>query len=172
MKQPAPHRPAKFWPLVGFATLAGMRSQSAPAFLTHLFTHQPTPGLAGSPLRFMQKPLVASGFKLLAAGEIVADKLPGTPNRTAALGLLGRLLSGALVGAAWYKSRHGSAWGGAALGGAVAVAATFASFALRMGVSRAAGLPVALVGVGEDALVLAGGAALLRSQQGPQGRAL
>ncbi|WP_375418895.1 hypothetical protein [uncultured Hymenobacter sp.] len=172
MKQPVNHAPARFWPLVGFATLAGMRSQSAPAFLTHLLTHQPNPNLARSPLRFMQKPLVATGFKLLAAGEIVTDKLPAAPNRTAPPVLLGRLLSGALVGATWYKSRHGSAWGGAALGGAVAVAATFASFALRMGVSRAAGLPVALVGVGEDALVLAGGAALLRAQKPPQGRAL
>ena len=172
MKQPFNHRPAKFWPLVGFATLAGMRSQSAPAFLTYLLTHRPTPNLAGSPLRFMQKPLVATTWKLIAAGELVADKLPGVPNRTAPPILLGRLLSGALVGAAWYKSQHGSAWSGAALGAAIAGAATFASFALRMGVSRAAGLPVALVGVGEDALVLAGGAALLRTQKPPQGRAL
>ena len=172
MKQPTSARSARFWPLVGFATLAGIRSQSAPAFLTHLLTHRPNPGLAGSPLRFMRKPLVATAWKLVAAGEMLTDKLPGVPNRTAPPILLGRLLSGALVGAAWYKSQHGSTWGGAALGAAIAGAATFASFALRMGVSRAAGLPVALVGAGEDALVLAGGAALLRTQKPPQGRAL
>ena len=174
MKKQSNHRPDRFWPAVGFATLAGLRSQSAPAFLAHLLTHQPNPALQGSPLRFMQKPLVATSFKVLAAGEIVADKLPGTPNRTAPPVLLGRLLSGALVGATWYKAQRGSTLGGAVLGGAVAVAATFLSFALRMGISQKASLPVTLVGVGEDALVLAGGAALVRGQKRVlgQGRAL
>ena len=163
-----PHRPAKFWPVMGFATLAGMRSMSAPAFMSHYFSRQPHAGLAGSPLRFLQKPITASVLKLLAAGEMVADKLPSTPDRSAPPVLLGRLLSGALVGAAWYKSRHGSAFGGGVLGGVVAVAATYASYALRMGISKQAAAPVALVGAGEDALVLAGGAALLTGQRSAQ----
>jgi hypothetical protein len=32
-KSKAAPRPAKFWPAMGYATLAGMRSMSAPAFL-------------------------------------------------------------------------------------------------------------------------------------------
>ena len=162
-------RPAKFWPVMGFATLAGMRSMSAPAFLSHYLARQPHAGLAGSPLRFLQKPITASVLKLLAAGEMVADKLPSTPDRTAPPVLLGRLLSGALVGAAWYRSRHGSALGGGVLGGLVAVAATFVSYALRTGISEKSGVPVALVGVGEDALVLAGGAALVSGQRPAHG---
>ena len=54
------HRPAKFWPVVGFATLAGMRSMSAPAFLSHYLSRQPHAGLAGSRLRFLQKPATAT----------------------------------------------------------------------------------------------------------------
>ena len=154
---------------MGFATLAGMRSMSAPAFLSHYFSRQPHTGLAGSPLRFMQKPSTANMLKLMAAGEMVMDKLPGTPNRTAPPVLLGRLLSGALVGAAWYKSRHGSALSGGLLGGLAAVASTFVSYALRVGISEQSGVPVALVGVGEDSLVLAGGAALLHGQQPAHG---
>ena len=162
MKQPKEnHRPAKFWPVVGFATLAGMRSMSAPAFLSHCLARQSPAGLIGSPLRLLRKPVVGTALKVLAAGEMVADKLPNTPDRTAPPVLLGRLLSGALVGAAWYRSRDGSAVGGGLLGGLVAVAATFVSYGLRMGISQQAGLPVALVGAGEDALVLGGGAALL-----------
>ncbi|GAC1374081.1 MAG: hypothetical protein NVSMB30_16630 [Hymenobacter sp.] len=164
-----PSRPAKFWPVLGLATLAGMRSMSAPAFLSHQLSRQPRAGLAGSSLRFLQKPGTASVLKLLAAGEMVADKLPGMPARMAPPALLGRLLSGALVGAAWYRSRHGSALGGGVLGGVVAVAATLVSYALRTGISEQAGLPVALVGVGEDALVLAGGGALLRGQRPAHG---
>ena len=162
-------RPAKFWPVMGFATLAGMRSMSAPAFLSHYFSRQPHAGLDGSMLRFMQKPLTAKTLKVMAAGEMVADKLPATPDRIASPVLLGRLLSGALVGAAWYKSRHGSALGGGVLGGLAAVAATFVSYALRTGISKQTATPVALVGVGEDALVVAGGAALLRGLQPAHG---
>ena len=114
-------RPAKFWPVMGFATLAGMRSMSAPAFLSHYFSRQPHAGLDGSMLQFMQKPLTAKALKVMAAGEMVADKLPTTPDRIAPPVLLGRLLSGALVG------------------------------------------------VGEDALVVAGGAALLRGLQPAHG---
>ena len=154
---------------MGFATLAGMRSMSAPAFLSHYLARQPHAGLAGSRLRFLQKPGTAGVLKLLAAGEMVADKLPGTPDRIAPPVLLGRLLSGALVGAAWYRSRHGSALGGGVLGGLVAVAATFVSYALRTGISEKSGVPVALVGVGEDALVLAGGAALVSGQRPAHG---
>ena len=159
------HRPAKFWPVLGFATLAGMRSMSAPAFLSHYLSRQPHAGLDGSPLRFLQKPITATALKLMAAGEIVADKLPNTPDRIALPVLTGRLLSGGLVGAAWYKSRHGSALGGGLLGATVAFAATIVSFALRTGISEKSGVPIALVGVGEDALVLGGGAALLRGQR-------
>lgn len=162
-------RPAKFWPVMGFATLAGMRSMSAPAFLSHYLSRQAHTGLAKSPLRFLQKPVTATVLKVIAAGEMVADKLPSTPDRTAPPVLLGRLLSGALVGAAWYKSRHGSAIGGGLLGGLVAVGATFVSYALRTGISKQAGLPIALVGVGEDALVLAGGTALVQGQQRAHG---
>jgi len=159
------NRPARFWPVMGFATLAGMRSMSAPAFLSHYLSRQPQTGLTGSPLRFLQKPVTATVLKVLAAGEVVADKLPATPNRIAPPILLGRLLSGALVGAAWYKSRQGNAVSGGVVGGLAAVAATFISYALRTGISEQSGVPVALVGVGEDALVVAGGAALLRGQR-------
>ena len=163
-------RSATFWPVMGFATLAGMRSMSAPAFLSHYLSRQPHTGLAKSPLRFLQKPVTAQLLKVMAAGEMVMDKLPNTPNRTAPPVLLGRLLSGALVGAAWYKSRHGSALSGGVLGGLAAVAATFVSYALRTGISKQANWPVAAVGVGEDALVLGSGAALLRAQPGRRGR--
>ena len=161
-KTTKPPRSAKFWPVMGFATLAGMRSMSAPAFLSHYFSRQPHSGLAKSPLRFLQKPLTSKLLKAMVAGEMVMDKLPGTPDRTAPPVLLGRLISGALVGAAWYKSRHGSALSGGVLGGLAAVAATFVSYALRTGISKQTDTPMALVGVGEDALVLGSGAALLR----------
>ena len=163
-------RPAKFWPTIGFAALAGMRSMSGPAFLSYYLSRNPSWFLLSSPLRLLQKPLVARGFKLAAAGEMVMDKLPSTPDRIAPPVLLGRLLSGALVGAAVYKSREGSITTGALVGGLGAVVATFISYALRVGISKRASWPVAAVGVGEDALVLGSGAVLLWAQPGRRGR--
>lgn len=163
-KSKSKSRPARFWPTLGFAALAGMRSMSAPALLSHYLSRNPSWLLLNSPLRLLQKPLVASGFRLAAAGELVMDKLPSTPNRIAPPALVGRLLSGALVGAALYKSREGNTATGAIVGGLGAVVATFVSYALRMGISKQANWPVAAVGVGEDALVLSSGAALLKAQ--------
>jgi uncharacterized membrane protein len=156
-------RTAKFWPALGFATLAGMRSMSAPALLSHHLTNRPSWFLLSSPLRLLQKPLVASGMKVVAAAEMVADKMPFMPDRIAPSILLGRLLSGVLVGATWYKSREGSLVAGGLVGGLGAVAATFISYALRKGISAQSGTNIAAVGVGEDAVVLGSGAALLRA---------
>ena len=101
-------RPAKFWPAVGFATLAGMRSMSAPAFLSHYLSRQPSSGLAGSSLRLLQKPVTAGLLKAVAAGEIVADKLPGTPDRIALPVLTGRLVRA--TAARWAVACLGPPW--------------------------------------------------------------
>ena len=158
-------RPAKFWPALGFAALAGSRAVSAPAFLSHYLAGRVLPpSLANSSLRFLAKPGVAKTLKFLAAGELVGDKLPMTSARTVPQQLSTRAASGALVGAAWYRAKGGSALGGAIVGGLGAVAATFLTYYLRKGISEQTATSTSLVGVGEDALVLAGGAALLKSQ--------
>jgi uncharacterized membrane protein len=159
-------RSAKFWPTLGFAALAGSRAVSAPAFLSHYLSSQATtPSLAGSSLRFLAKPGVAKALKFLAAGEVVGDKLPNTANRIVPQQLSTRAASGALVGATWYRAKGGSALTGALVGSLGAVASTFLTYYLRKGISDKTGTPTSLVGAGEDALVLAGGSALLKSQQ-------
>jgi uncharacterized membrane protein len=150
------------WQTVGLGTLAGFRSMAAPALLSsNLLTYHPRV-LDGSPLRWLQKPLVAHGLKLLAAGELVGDKLPQTPNRTAAPQLLGRTAAGALVGATLYKINHDSQWRGALLGGLAAVVGTYLSFYLRKKATQESGLPGGLVGGFEDLLALGSGLALTK----------
>jgi len=158
---PAAPRAAKFWPALGFAALTGSRATSGPTFLSEYLSQRAlAPGLAGSPLRFLAKPGVASLLKVLTAGELVGDKLPNTPNRIVPQQLTTRAASGALVGATWYKAQGGSAVKGALVGGLGAVAATFLTFYLRKGISEKTGIDIATIGAGEDALVLAGGVAL------------
>lgn len=158
-------RGAKFWPALGFAALSGSRATSGPLFISQLLAHQAlAPGLAQSPLRFLAKPGVATTLKFLFAGESVGDKMPSSPDRTVPPQLAARVASGALVGATWYKAKGGSAAGGALVGALGAAAATYLTFYLRKSVSEATHTPTALVGAGEDALVLASGTALLKSQ--------
>lgn len=159
-------RGAAFWPALGFAALAGSRATSAPAFLSQYLSQQAVaPSLAGSPLRFLAKPGAATALKFLIAGEFVGDKLPSSPNRIVPQQLSVRAASGALVGATVYKTKGGSALSGALVGALGAVAATYITFYLRKTISEKTHTNTSLVGAGEDALVLALGSALTKSQE-------
>lgn len=167
-KNPGPPKPAntsRFWPVLGLAAFTGMRTTSGPTFLSHYLSGQARPkGLAQSPLRFLQNATVASTLKGLLALELVGDKNPKGGNRTEPQQVGARAASGALVGAALYKARGGSAGGGALVGALAAVAATFASFWLRKTISERTGTHTSIVGLGEDALVVAGGIAWVKTQ--------
>jgi uncharacterized membrane protein len=98
---------------------------------------------------------VARLLSVLALGELVADKLPGVPNRNAPLPLLGRAVSGALVGATvGAVARGGRAMNGA-IGAIAAVLAAEATYRARRQVGERTGLPNAVLGVLEDVAVLA-----------------
>ncbi len=162
---PKPAPTARFWPVLGLAVLTGMRTTSGPAFLSHYLSRQARPkGLAGSPLRFLQKPAVASTLKVLLGAELVGDKLPNVGDRTDPSQLGPRAASGALVGATLYKARGGSALSGALVGGLGAVASTFFTFWLRKTISERTHTNTSLVGLGEDALVVASGSAWVAAQ--------
>ena len=99
-------------------------------------------------------------LSVLAVGELVADKLPKTPARTAAPSFAARLVmgafSGAVIGAAWH-------WTFTSLGAGVigAVLGTVGGYHARkalVGVSGGRDLPIALL---EDAIAILGGFAIL-----------
>jgi uncharacterized membrane protein len=147
---------------IGMGVVAGLRSMTAPAQVSHHLANTDSSALAGTPLAFMAKRDVAAGFTGLALGEMVADKLPIMPNRTDPPGLIGRALSGALVGAALCTQEKKCAWTGAVLGSASAVAATFAAYHLRKEIGEL-GVPDLLVAVGEDVLAVSTGQCVLTS---------
>ncbi|MBT2556744.1 DUF4126 family protein [Hymenobacter sp. ISL-91] len=150
------------WQTIGLGTLAGFRSMTAPALLSsNLLGYHPST-LAGSPLRYLQKPWVAQGLKLLAAVEMVGDKLPQMPDRIAPTALLGRAASGALVGAAIFRINHDKALNGAVLGVLAAVAGSYLSFFMRKQATIESGLPGGLVGGFEDLLTVGSGLALTK----------
>ncbi|WP_400193179.1 DUF4126 family protein [Hymenobacter sp. B81] len=154
-------RSTVFWQAVGLGFLAGMRSMSALAFVSHHLRHRPAGGFTQAPLRWLQTPLVAHGLKLLAGAEMLGDKLPAMPARTAPVSVAGRTLSGALAGAVLYKLNRQKLLRGALVGGTAAAAGTFAAFHLRRLADQQTDLQEPWTGFVEDALVFSGGKLLL-----------
>ncbi|WP_448699872.1 DUF4126 family protein [Mucilaginibacter sp. AW1-3] len=150
-------------PSLALGALSGMRSFTGLALTAYMLNRNPSRTLERShlPFKHLQSPAVANTIAVLALGELIGDKLPFTPNRTNALPLTGRVVSGAFTSATLLKAKNGNAVTGLILGGACALAATFASFYLRKAVTGHGKLSNVAAGLIEDGLVLGAGALLV-----------
>ena len=139
--------------------LAGLRSMTPPALVAWA-AHWGWLDLSATPLAWLES--AVARWVLLAGmlGELVADKLPFTPNRTRPGPFGARIVAGALVGAALLAGTGGSIAPGAVAGAVGAVAGTLLGFRARTALVRSLGIPDYVVAVGEDALAV-GGALLL-----------
>src|SRR5215216_3866957 len=149
----------------GFAAIAGLRSMAAPALLSRAVRRGGVGGLPGTPFAVLGFSKVSNALQLLMIGEMVADKTPFVPSRTSAPALLGRGLSGALVGAALFASGQRRATPGAGLGALSALIAAYTGEKLRMEGTEKLGVPDQILALLEDSIVLFGGTGLLRSLQ-------
>jgi uncharacterized membrane protein len=94
-----------------------------------------------------------------AVAELIADKLPFTPNRLKAAPLSLRIVSGAICGAAICRSRKRSLTDGAVLGGLGALAGAITGYHVRKRLSR--DMPDLAVALLEDALAVGGSAVVV-----------
>src|SRR6476660_9856948 len=78
--------------------VAGLRSLTAPAVVAW-GAHLNWLNLHDSPLAFMGSTTAVAILSVLAIGELIADKLPMTPKRTAPAPLMARVVTGGLCGA-------------------------------------------------------------------------
>jgi uncharacterized membrane protein len=148
----------------GLAAIAGLRSMAAPALLSRAVRRGEVGGLQGTPFAALGYPKVSTTLQLMMIGEMVADKTPFVPSRTSAPALLGRGLSGALVGATLFVSMGRRGTSGAALGAFCAVAAAYTGEQLRASAAQKLGLPDLVLAFVEDGIVLVGGTRLLHKQ--------
>jgi uncharacterized membrane protein len=139
--------------LVG--VLAGLRSLTAPAVVAFA-ARQGWMNLANTPLAFMGSTAAFAIFALLALGELVADKLPSAPSRTAALGLGARIVTGGWCGASIALAGSESLILGAALGIAGGLAGTYGGYQARTGLVRALKVPDFVIAVLEDVIAIGG----------------
>jgi len=138
--------------LIGF--FAGLRSLTAPAA---------TAWAAYLGWLRLERPLALIGslasvviFTALAIVELVADKLPQTPSRTAPPGLIARLVTGGLAGACVAAGGGQGAVVGAVLGAAGAIAGCFGGYQARTRLVKALGVRDIYIALLEDLVAIVG----------------
>ena len=142
-----------FWLFLA-GVFAGSRSLTPPAVaawaahLGWLKLHWPLSLIASFPS--------VAVLSLLAVAELVADKLPHTPNRTALLGLIARILTGGFTGACIANGGGESAFGGMLLGAIGGVVGCFGAYQARKWLVSALNVRDLYVAVIEDAGAIAG----------------
>jgi uncharacterized membrane protein len=100
----------------------------------------------------LRHPAARPAAALADAGELVADKLPGTPSRLEPPGLVGRVVSASLAGAVLARSGHRRPLPAMAIASAAALAAAKICHDARAELARH--LPDPAVAVAEDALAI------------------
>ena len=137
--------------------VGGQRAMTPLAAVSIAAARGELPADSGAP-RLLAHPLVAAGALALAAGEMAGDKQKTAPDRIVPIGLVARFATSAIAGAALAPRRQ--RWLGAALAGATAVVAAYPGWRARCAtMARYGQTPTGAV---EDALVLAGAAAIVR----------
>ena len=144
--------PYLFAAAIGF--VAGLRSMTAPAAVSwaaHLGWLQ----LQGSPLAFMGSTAAVAIFSLLALAELVADKLPRTPNRTTPGPLMARMVMGGLCGACLGVSTDQSWLAGAVAGSIGAVIGAFVGYEARRRLVSGLKVKDVVIALSEDLVAIA-----------------
>lgn len=143
--------------------ISGLRSFTAPALVSRA-AHRGDLDLEGTHLSLLDSNKTTKTLAVLAAGELVGDKLSVMPKRTSPGPLLARIASGGLCGAAISTAKYRPAFMGAVAGALGALVGSFAGYQIRRSITHNTSthipdLPVALI---EDAIAVGGGLWLLR----------
>lgn len=135
--------------------VAGMRAMTPLAAVTNAARTGTLPADNGAP-RLLSNPLASAGMLALAGGELLGDKMKTAPDRIVPAGMLARVATGMIAGAALAPHRQRGV--GALLGAGTAVGMAYLTFNLRMrAIARYGQTPTGAV---EDAIAV-GSAALI-----------
>ena len=141
---------------LGIGVIAGLRAFTAPAVTTWAaylgWTH-----LQHTPLGFLTSIITVVIFTLLAAFEIVNDKRPSTPSRTAPGSLVARVVTGGLSGAAVGVASGQLVKVSVLMAAVGAVVGTFGGYQIRTRTVKALKVPDYVIAVIEDLVAVGGG---------------
>ena len=136
--------------------VSGLRALTAPAVVAWA-AHRNWLDLHGASLNFMGSTAAVAIFTVLAIGELIADKLPSAPARTAPPGLIGRIVLGGLSGACVAVAGAQSIAIGAILGALGGVAGAFGGYQVRTRLVKALKAPDVAIALLEDAVAIGAG---------------
>ena len=137
----------------GMGIVSGMRALTGAAAVAQIA--KPSNGAAeGHLLSGMGHPVTTATLVALAVAEAIADKLPSTPKRTASIGLIARVISGAICGATICSAKKRSVVVGLFAGVFGALGGTFAAYEVRRQLTSELGLPDFGVALMEDAAAI------------------
>ena len=140
--------------------IAGLRSLTAPALVSWAALLGWL-DLSGSWLSFLGSRTAVTILSLLALAELVADKLPKTPNRTSIGPLVFRAITGGFSSIALCESARQPLVLGLTLGVVGAIAGAFAGYQIRHRLVKTFGLPDFRVALAEDIFAISGGLLLV-----------
>jgi uncharacterized membrane protein len=140
--------------------VCGLRSMTGPALVcwgVYLgWLH-----VAGSRVAFMSSRIVLVVFSVCAVGELIADKLPKIPRRTAAGPLAWRVIVGAVCGGALAVTASASFAVGCMIGALGALIGAFGGYWARRAATQPGRLPDLPVALIEDLIAVGGGLLLV-----------
>ena len=144
--------------LLAFAigVIAGLRALTAPAVVAWA-AHLNWLHLQNTPLSFMSSTVAMVILTGLAVVELITDQLPKTPARTKPAGLLPRIITGGLSGAAVAASGGQGLAPGAVLGAVGGIVGAFAGYEARTRSVKALNVPDFAIAVLEDAVAIGAG---------------
>lgn len=134
----------------------GLRSLAAPAIVCWA-ARLGCLHFAGTKFAFIEHRSTLTVFTLLAIIELVVDKLPNTPARTAPVGLIARIIFGGASGLALAAGAGISVSLAGLIASIGAIAGAFAGYHFRRAIVFKAHLPDLVAAIAEDAITIAGG---------------
>ena len=134
----------------------GLRSLTAPAIICWA-AHLGWLHFAGTKFAFIDHWPTLTVFTLLAIIELVVDKLPNTPARTAPVGLIARIAFGGLSGLALTTGAGGSVPLAGLIASIGAITGAFAGYRIRRAAVFKAHVPDPVAAIAEDVIAIASG---------------
>jgi len=138
---------------LGIGFVAGLRSLTAPALVCWA-AHLGWINLHNTPLAFLGTAIAVGIFTVLAIVELIGDVLPKTPPRTAAIGLIARIVLGGLSGACLYAAGAATPIVGAVIGIIGAVIGTYLGYYTRRGLVNGLKVNDVLIAIPEDIVAI------------------
>jgi uncharacterized membrane protein len=140
----------------GIGIVAGLRSMTAPTLVSWA-AHLHRLDLRDSRLALLGSTMAVYTISALGLGELIADKLPFTPNRTSPPSMAFRILSGAICGAALCLSANRLLWQGTLLGALGAVNGALGGFHVRRLLVKYLKINDRAIALAEDAVAIGAG---------------